>query len=481
MININVCDLKPAKVFEFFSEITNIPRSSGNTQAIADYCLDFAQKRNLNATKDNIGNIVIYKNGTKGYENSPPLILQGHLDIVWDTIADYNSDLIQMCTDGEFIWAKGSTLGADNGIALAYILTILDSTDIPHPPIEALFTVDEEIGMIGATKLDSSLLKGKRLINLDSEEEGVLTVSCAGGVRIKCQIPVSFNQPKDNTVNYKIKVLGLNGGHSGIDIHKHRKSAVVIMARLLQLISHHIDLHICDIKGDNKVNAIPNKCSCVIAIEKEHVDTFKNIVDDFTATVKKEYSTIEPNLEIDSVEYAPCKVVTDEESTKAIIFTLLQIPKGVQTMSPDIPNMVQTSLNFGDLALEGNWLQMTFLVRSNASTGKQFAVQKLTSFVNFLKGEYEILSDYPVWEYKTTSQLRDIMVSTYTDMYGEEPVVTALHAGLECGILSSKIFDADMVSIGPDIFDVHTVKEKLSVQSAERCFDYLLKVIEKCK
>ncbi len=401
--------------------------------------------------------------------------------MVWDTDANYSSNKIEMCTDGEFIWAKGSTLGADNGIALAYIQAILDSNDISHPPIEALLTVDEEIGMIGATHLDATLLKGKRLINIDSEEEGVLTVSCAGGVRIKCSIPIKYTDKTAGYLTYKIDVKGLQGGHSGIDINKHRQNATVIMVRLLQLLSHHLDVQIADISCNNKVNAIPNRCNAVVCVSHNDIPVLEKTIKEFASTVKKEYSTTEPNLEIEYTCWEDMQKVCDTESTKTIIFTLLQVPKGVQTMSPDIPNMVQTSLNYGDLILEENALKMTFLVRSNASTGKQFTVQKLTSFVSFLKGKFEILSDYPVWEFKTNSSLRNTMVEVYEEMYGEEPIVTALHAGLECGILSSKIFDADMVSLGPDIHNVHTTKERMNVESAERCFNYLLKVIEQCK
>lgn len=478
---IRVTDLKPTNVFCFFNEITKIPRSSGNTSQITDYCINFAEKRKLKAVKDSSGNVIIYKNGTKGYENSSPLILQGHLDMVWDTDSNNHSNKIKATTNGKFVWAENSTLGADNGIGVAYILSILDSTNIPHPPIEALFTVDEEIGMIGANNLDASLLKGKRLINIDSENEGVLTVSCAGGVRIACKIPVNYTFPHKTSISYEIEIKGLYGGHSGIDINKHRKNASVVCGRLLQSLFHYCNINIANIFGNNKVNSIPNKCKAIVSVNKRYKEKFENIIINFEKIVKQEYCQIEPNL---SINFSICNTpekICDKHSTETIIFTLLQIPKGVQSMSPDIPHMVQTSLNFGNMALKDNSLVMNFLVRSNASTGKQFAVQKLTSFINFLKGEYEILSDYPVWEYKTNSPIRNIMVETYKEIYGEEPIVTSLHAGLECGILSGKIYNADIISLGPNIYDVHTTKEKLDVLSTQRCYEYLIKAIEKCK
>lgn len=478
----NLADFEPKKVFKFFEDITKIPHGSGNTSKLAQYCLDFAKDRRLKAVKDDAGNVIIYADGTKGYEASEPIILQGHLDMVCETTAESDIDMetcgIKVCTDGEFIWADGTTLGADNGIAIAYILAILDSDDIPHPPIEALFTVDEEIGMVGARALDISLLKGKKLINIDSEEEGILTVSCAGGVRAYCDIPLNFTQTESNMTAYKIEVKGLLGGHSGIDINKHRKNSNILMGRVLQHISRTAEFFITDVKGGKKTNVIPQQAQCIICFDRADEKQIEKSVAEFDKIIRREISLYEPKVSVTAEKCELPLTHSDIEGTRKIIFTLMQIPNGVQSMSPDMPNMVQTSLNCGEVTLTDNILKMAFFIRSNASTGKQLTVQKLISFIDYLDGSIEFRSDYPAWEYKADSPLRDTMVKAYEEVYSDSPKISALHAGLECGILSARFGDADMVSFGPDMFDVHTPKERVNIASVARCWSFLLKVLE---
>lgn len=482
----NICNLEPKKVFEFFSAISSIPHGSGNTEKIADYCIDFASKRGLKSYRDDGGNVMIFSKGTKGYEESEPVILQGHLDMVCEKDPDckinMENEAITLCNDEKYIWADKTTLGGDDGIAIAYILAILDSDNIPHPPIEALLTNDEEIGMLGARELDASKLKAKRLINIDSEEEGILTVSCAGGVRAYCTLSLDFeNTESKDLVAYDVEISGLTGGHSGIDINKNRKNAVKILSRLLEYVSSKCDFSISHLNGGGKENAIPQTAKVVLCVSDEQSQTFVKTVSDFYEILKTELVSTDPNVLITvNKTQLPEQSVTSD-STRKVIFALMQIPDGVQTMSPDIPNMVQTSLNLGTAVISDNALKMSFLIRSNAATGKQSVIQTLNSFVEYLDGKVIYKNDYPVWEYRADSHLRDIMVDVYKEVYADTPVIKAIHAGLECGILSAKIEDADMVSFGPNLFNVHTSKEKMDIESVKRCWNYLIKVLENLK
>lgn len=482
----NIYNLEPKKMFEFFSAISSIPHGSGNTKKLADYCIDFASKRGLESYCDDGGNVMIFSKGTKGYEDSEPIILQGHLDMVCEKDPDYEIDMekepITLCNDDKYIWADKTTLGGDDGIAIAYILAVLDSDDIPHPPIEALLTNDEEIGMLGARTLDASKLKAKKLINIDSEEEGILTVSCAGGVRAYCTLPLDFESTDStNSVAYDIEISGLKGGHSGIDINKNRKSAVKILSRLLEYVGSKCEFSVSELNGGGKENAIPQNAKVVLCVSDEQSQFLVNTVSDFYEILKTELITSDPNVLITVNKTQTPKQSLTLDSTKKVIFALMQIPDGVQAMSPDIPNMVQTSLNLGTAVITDNVLDMRFLIRSNAATGKQIVIQKLNSFVEYLDGKVIYKNDYPVWEYCADSPLRDIMVDVYKEVYADTPVINAIHAGLECGILSAKIENADMVSFGPNLFNVHTFKEKMDIESVKRCWHYLIKVLENLK
>lgn len=480
----NVSELKPQTVFKYFSEICKIPHGSGNTSALAEYCVDIAKKHRLEYCLDGAGNVIIFKNGTAGYENSPPVILQGHLDMVCDKTdgcpLDMEKDGLILCTDGEYVWADGTTLGGDDGIALAYMLTLLASDSIPHPPLEAIFTSDEEIGMIGANNLDVSRLKGRRLINIDSEEEGVLIASCAGGVRVKCEIPIKYTECPQMSF-CRISVSGLKGGHSGIDINKHRKNAIKLMGRLLEYVSRRCDINICSLSGGGKENSIAKNADAEVSFASDSKDRFYEAVNAFIGIAKNEFHHTEPELSVAVTDIEDRKFCTDPSSTKRIIFALMQVPDGIQAMSPDIPDMVQTSMNLGTVFTDKNALKMQYLIRSNAAAGKQKSVEKLVSFIEYLDGRLEFTSDYPAWEYRMFSPLRDIMVGTYRELYARSPEVQSIHAGLECGILASKIQGVDMISFGPDLENVHTPEERMSVASAERCWNYLIKVLEKLK
>jgi len=478
-------NLNPQKVFGFFEEISAIPHGSGNVGKIADYCMKFAEKRSLKAVKEACGNVIIYKNGTVGYENSQPIILQGHLDMVCEKEVGLEKDMttegLDLYTDGDWLRAKGTTLGGDDGIALAYILAILDSNDIPHPPVEALFTVDEETGMTGAEELDGSLLKGKRLINIDSEEEGFITVSCAGGVRGCVSYPLEYVKTENEMTALEITVSGLLGGHSGVEIHKRRLNGYIVLGSVLSRISEVAETFICDLKGGDKTNVIPKSAKAIIVTKTESVDTVMSAIKEYEELLKAEYSAFESGLKITASKTTLPENHFTKKSTDTVIFVLHNSPNGVVNVMKNDPDMVISSLNMGELSVTNNSLKIGYLIRSNSLSGKRLVSDKLRSFTEFLGGSIVFDSDYPSWEYRENSPLRDTMADVFEEMYGKKPIITSIHAGLECALLSDKIPDSDMVSIGPDMENVHTPDERLSISSVERTWNYLLSVLKALK
>lgn len=478
-----ITDLNPKIVFDIFAQIASVPHGSGNTKAISDLCVDYAKKNKCKFVQDTANNVIIFVDGTEGYEQSEPVILQGHIDMVCDKTDNCTKNMdtegLELRTDGVFLWAEQTTLGGDDGIAVAYMLALLEDKSIPHPPLELLFTSDEEIGMLGARVLDTSCLNARKLINIDSENEGILTVSCAGGVRASCKIPII----KEKTINpsYQISISGLRGGHSGVEINKGRINANKIMEKILNSVFNIVPFQIVHIQGGKKSNAIPNEAEAVLCVKKSSGKKFLYTVKHFSNQLKHELSATEPNLRISCTPCDPFPECMDMETTKNILFALSKVPNGVQTMSPDIPNMVQTSLNMGVLTTESDCISMQFLIRSNASAGKQVIIEKLQSFVKCLCGKIEFMSDYPAWEYRPDSELRTLMVNTYTRLFEVSPEVTAIHAGLECGILAGKIENMDAVSFGPNILNAHTPQEKMDIASVERCWEYLKAVLKQMK
>ena len=475
-------DLSPQEVYRYFSDIVSIPHGSNNTGALAEYCVNFANEHNFKCIKDSSNNVIIYAPGTPGYENSPSVILQGHLDMVCEKKPDCNLDMeregLEVCTDGKNVWAIGTTLGGDDGIAVAYILAILDSKTIPHPPIEALFTSDEEIGMLGARALDTTLLHSKRMINIDSEEEGIIIVSCAGGVRNSCQFPFdSEDMPSDYTP-YRISITGLKGGHSGMEIDKQRENSIKLLGNVLSRISRSCDIRLISLSGGGKENAIPSASEAVICVDSQDAHTLEFSCKEYLKLLHQELSITEPNLEITAT---PCeyegKVMT-LESSRRLIFSIHQIPTGLQKMSPEIPGLVQTSLNMGTCITNDDYVELRFMIRSNTGSGKQFLLERLTSFTEYMGGTITSKNDYPAWEYRIKSELREILVKSYKEIYGKAPEITAIHAGLECGILSGKMPDVDMISFGPTLSHVHTPNEVMDVASVERTWNYLKKILE---
>lgn len=480
-------NLEPKKVFNYFEEICRIPHGSYDTKKISDFLKGFAEDRGLKCYQDQANNIIIIKEATPGYENSAPVILQGHMDMVCEKTPesdiDFKKDGLKLMIDGDFVTADGTTLGGDNGIAVAMSLAILDSDDIPHPRLEIVITTDEEVGLLGAEALDVSPLTAKKFINIDSEEEGIFTASCAGGVTATNKIPVEREQFSGDRV--EILIDGLLGGHSGIEIDKERASGNILMARVLYQLSKKVDFRIESLFGGQKDNAICKLAKATVVIDPKNIEIIKETVEEMSRIFKHEYRVTDSEVKV------TCKLVdgdenyqlpTDKESTCKIITYLMNAPQGVQNMSKDIEGLVETSLNLGALTLEYEFLKATYAVRSSVSTKSDFLVNKLTSLGENLGGTIELFGAYPGWEYKADSPLRDTCVEVFKAMYGKEPEIAAIHAGLECGIFAGKIGnDLDCVSIGPDMAWVHTPDERLSISSTKRVWEFLLEVLKASK
>ena len=471
---LNISDHKSVeKVVRFFEEFSAIPHGSGNTSMIADYLVKFAKERDLDYSRDNADNVIIRKHATKGYENRPAVIFQGHLDMVAEKKPEATIDMekegLTLYRDGDFLRAENTTLGGDDGVALAYALALLDSDDIPHPDFEAVFTSDEEIGLIGAVAIDPSLIKGRLLINIDSDEEGVFTVGCAGGMRSDVVLPVRRTNSENNS--YRVKVSGFKGGHSGVEIDKGRVNA---NKALVEIISKIGDISIKDIRGGNADNAIPRESECVFASSFDHTALINKLGEE----LKAKYSDIEPDIEVnvEKVDYLSAGISVEDSGR--LISLLDKLPSGIIAMSNDVEGLVETSLNMGILKLGTDKAEVSFSVRSAKGAEKEKLSQRLKEIAQEHGADYSTRGEYPAWEYKKDSHLRDVMKKVYEDMYGTSPAIVIIHAGLECGIFSEKLEGIDCVSIGPNNYDIHTTEERLSLSSLERVWEFLLRVLK---
>lgn len=464
-------ELAPRQVFRYFEELCGIPHGSGNTKAISAYCMAFARRHGLDAEQDAYNNVLIRKPGSAGYENNPPVILQGHLDMVCEKepecTIDFARDGLELFVEGDWIGARGTTLGGDDGIAVAMGLAILEDDTLAHPPLEVLFTTDEETGMDGAVGLDASRLKGRTLINADSEEEGVLTVGCAGGARAELRIPVT-REPVSAPC-YTVTVDGLIGGHSGAEIHKGRLNSNIVMGRFLQSLPE--GFRLVKLAGGLKDNAIPRQTVCVLAGEDPTAAAAA-----FTAANR---IPADPELTV-TVAPAPAAAtaVTAADSRRVAAF-LTTVKNGAQAMSRHIDGLVETSLNLGVLELEETALRATFSVRSSVGASKTALLADLEQTAAAFGGTYSSHGHYPAWEYREVSPLRDVMVAVYEELTGQKPVVKAIHAGLECGLFSEKLPGLDAVSFGPRMRDIHTTRERLCISSTGRTYAYLCRVLER--
>ena len=460
-------NLKPERVFHYFEEITKIPHGSGNTQGISDYLADFAKEHGLRYIQDESGNVIIFKEAAGGYENAPVVILQGHVDMVCEKLPnsthDFTKDPLTLFVEGDMIHADGTTLGGDNGIAVAYELAIL-----------------EEIGLLGASALDTTSMKGKYLINLDSEEEGILWAGCAGGMTSISELPVKYQERTG--ICYDIKVDGLLGGHSGAEIDKIRANATLLMARFLHEFREYGEFGLISLNGGQKDNAIPRQAQASVLVEAEDGERLVSYAEEFTQMLRKEYTGTDEGITVTAV----CKgeksaQVLHPVSQEKVIFFLVNYPNGIQKMCGFIEGLVETSCNVGVTRLTEECLTCSASVRSSAGSAKKALGQKIQYLTEFLGGEYHVEGDYPSWEYRQDSVLRPLMVQVYKEMFKEEPAVQVIHAGLECGLFYEKIPGIDCISIGPDMKDIHTSEETLSISSTARVYEYLLEVLKRLK
>ena len=464
----NVKFAKIGRVLDFFEEISRIPRGSGNTSKIADYLVGYASERGLECYRDAADNVIIKKPATKGYESRPTVILQGHTDIVAEKREGCDIDMeregVRLIYDGDFLRADGTTLGGDDGVSVAYALALLDASDISHPAIEAVFTSDEEIGLIGATALDPTKLDGRLMINIDSDDEGIFTVGCAGGVRVDVSFTAEPSVPYEN--GYKLTVAGLQGGHSGIEIDKGRENAIKILGEALGLMG---DIKIEAIVGGNADNAIPRSAEATFSASCE-------ITSEITDKIAEKYRAAEPDITV-TIERCAVNAAICDKDTRRIVGLINDMPSGVMAMSEDIPGLVETSLNMGIIRASGDF-SLSFSVRSAKGAAKEALVARLQTIATGYGAEFGTRGGYPAWEYRKQSHLRDVMCDVYKRMYGTDAKVVTIHAGLECGIFSDKLEGLDCVSIGPDNFDIHTPEEHLSLPSTMRVWEYLIEVLK---
>ncbi len=474
-------NLEPKNVFRFFEEICKIPHGSGNVGQISDYLVAFAKERGLDWRQDELKNVILFKEATPGYENQPTMILQGHMDMVAVKKPDYEIDMtkegLRLRVDGDLISAEGTSLGGDDGIAVAYALALLDSENICHPRLEVVVTVDEEVGMDGARGIDLSSLTGNRLLNLDSEEEGIFLTSCAGGARVDATLPVEWTEKEG--IAYEVVLDGLTGGHSGSEIHKERGNSNCLMGRILYRLTEKMEVGIQALNGGLADNAIPRETRALLVVDGANSALFADVLDTVSAKIADELVSRDPGVRvrIQSLGKGTFHCTAARSSARCAAY-LFALPNGVQAMSADIPGLVETSLNLGILELKEEGLITHISVRSSVESAKFALIGRLQALAELAGGSQSVRGDYPGWQYRVKSPLRDKMISLYRRMYGCDPKVEAIHAGLECGLLGSKIEDLDCVSIGPNMKDIHTTEETLSISSTARVWEYLVRLLE---
>ncbi len=473
--------LKPNRVFAYFEEISKVPRGSGDREKISQYCLEFAERNGLRAERDEAFNVIIYKDGTPGYENAKPVILQGHLDMVCQSMSgssfDFEKDPITLLREGDFITADGTTLGADNGIAVSMMLAILESDSIPHPPLEAVFTTDEEIGMLGAMELNMTKLKGRLMINIDSEDEDILTVSCAGGSEVHLEIPYTTEERSGERVCLTVK--GLKGGHSGVEIDKGRVNANILMGRILQYAKGITSFGVASLDGGDKGNAIPRTSEAELICDD--AETLVNALRQYGEIIQKEIAVREPDFVLETEILSGGGTVLAGDLGDKVMYLLLCAPNGVQEMSAEIPGLVETSLNLGVLKTEKDVLRLCFALRSNKQSALTALEEKVVAFATCIPGKATISGQYPPWEFKNDSVLQKMYRDAYRNRFQKEMQVEAIHAGLECGVFAAGLPGLDCISVGPNLADIHTTEEKMSISSVERVYQVVQDVLKECK
>ncbi|MCD7739400.1 MAG: aminoacyl-histidine dipeptidase [Lachnospiraceae bacterium] len=472
-------NLEPKAVFRFFEEICGIPHGSGNTARISAYLQKFASDRGLWHRTDGLGNVVMRKPASAGYEQVPGLIIQGHMDMVAvktdDSDKDMTAEGLDVAVDGDYVYAKNTSLGGDDGIAVAYGLAIMDDDSIPHPALELIVTVDEETGMYGAAALDMSDIQGRRFLNIDSEEEGCFLAGCAGGKRISACVDRSLMEKKGCRMT--VLVDGLQGGHSGSEIHKERGNAILLLGRVLAGIAKETELSLIGISGGTAENVIPSRAEAEIMCDEP--DRVRQAAAKMEEELKQEYEVRDPGLRVQvTVGQNGAGMADSPQATAYFLNLLTALPTGVQAMNPSVPGMVETSLNLGVISSDDSVITIQYSIRSSLESAKNALTDRVMAIFALAGVKAEAGSDYPGWAYRVNSPLREKMVRVYEKMYGEKPQIAAIHAGLECGLFLGKCPELDCVSMGPDMLDIHSVNEKLSISSTKRVWEFLLELLK---
>lgn len=477
-------DLEPKRVFYYFEQICGIPHGSYHEKAISDYLVSFAKEHGIPFYQDSLYNVVMLVKASEGYENEEPLILQGHMDMVCEKTAGSDMDMekegLRLKTDGKYVYATDTTLGGDDGIAVAYMLAIAESEEIAHPPLEMILTVSEEVGMEGADGIDLSMLNGHRMLNLDSEEEGVFLTSCAGGLSLHSRLPMGRVRSQELSW-YEVAVEGLLGGHSGCEIDKGRANANKVLGRVLDELRKSAAFSLYHIEGGKKDNAIPLYAKACIGLSPSNQVTAREKLAELDAVLKAEYAGSDPGIKVtmNLTEKRCSKLVLEEESLSDVLQLLIMLPDGVQGMSMSVKGLVETSLNLGIMQLREDHLFLQHSVRSSVTSKKEYVAKQVEYMVTKLGGEVIRKGDYPAWEYRERSDVRSKVIRLYEDMYGKTPLVEGIHAGLECGLLAGKITDLDCVAMGPDILDIHTTSERLDIDSTRRVYEFLIEYLKR--
>jgi len=481
-MNDSIRKLQPTSLWNNFANLNDIPRPSKKEEKVRKFMMDFGKNLDLETLEDKIGNVIIKKPATPGMENRKTVVLQSHLDMVTqknnDVEHDFEKEGINMFIDGDWVRAKGTTLGADNGLGVAAIMSILESKDLAHPPIEALFTIDEETGMTGAKQLDDTILKGDILLNLDTEEDDEIDIGCAGGIDITATLHYSEENPGAEVQAFLVKLTGLKGGHSGMDIHKGLGNANKLMNRILYTGNLAHPIQVAEIKGGGLRNAIPRESTVKIVVEKSGAEDFKNSVQEEIEAVLKEYQKIEENLKITVEETSTPEKVMNQEITSNLLKAVYAAHNGVYRMSPDMEDLVETSNNIARVEAEDGKIEIQCLTRSSVESNKQDLTHTLTAVFELAGFEVKTSGNYPGWQPNPDSEMLKIAEQVYEDLHDEKPRVVACHAGLECGILLEHYPKMDAISFGPTILGAHSPDERASISSTQKFWKYLLEILK---
>ena len=473
---------EPAKVLGFFEEICQIPHGSGNTKQLSDWLVDFAKARNLEHYQDELNNVIIIKEASAGYEESEPVILQGHIDMVCNQEESCTKDMategLDLAVDGDLLYAEGTTLGGDDGIAAAFMLAMLDDDSLAHPRVEAVFTTEEETGLYGAEAIDVSPLKGKRFINIDSEDEGIVTVGCAGGVTGIGSVP--FGREAFDGQAFEVKIFGLRGGHSGTDIIFGQENAAKVLGRLLYELQEEAGARIVSLEGGVADNVIPTSASALIVVPSVSAAKAHEVFDACKATFAHEFK-VDPDFDMTLSETDCALDPMDADSCQKVLAYLIGTPNGIEKMTHGIDKLPQTSLSLGVLRTLDDAVEYVFCIRSAVDSECEMLARRLECQIKPLGGTLRREGPYPGWEYQADSPLRDLICEVYKEQTGKDMIVEAIHAGLECGYFSGKMPGLDCVSIGPDVNDVHTPNETLSISSTQRTWELVKEVVARMK